>query len=121
MPEPRIAQYISSFRNDLSEILAHSERQFGMAATGRYAKLIERALRDLLQDPERPGTSTRPGLASDVRLYHLSFSRVRAQADRVNSPRHFILYRFTEKHVQFARLLHDSRDLNQHVPEPLKS
>jgi plasmid stabilization system protein ParE len=37
--------------------------------------------------------------------------------DTVKAPRHFVLYRFAGKAVEFARLLHDSRDLAQHLPE----
>jgi hypothetical protein len=34
----------------------------------------------------------------------------------IQTPRHFVLYRFAGEFVEFARMLHDSLDLAQHLP-----
>jgi len=49
------------------------------------------------------------------------FSRERVAGERVKAPRHFVLYRRMNEKVEFARLLHDSRDLARHVRQALKT
>ena len=121
MAERRTTQYLVSFRRDLAEVLSHSAREFGILGAERYAKLVDQALVHLQENPTRPGASMRPTLAGNVRVYHLAFSRSRSFGETVRTPRHFVWYRFTADHVQFARLLHDSRDLPQHFPQTLKA
>ena len=86
------------------------------AAADRYAALIVQALHDVQDEPQRPGAKARPDLAPNAYVYHLSFSRDRVAGESVKTPRHFVLYRFAGGAVEFARLLHDSRDLAQHLP-----
>ncbi len=116
MPRRFFASYLPVFRRDIRETDAWSEEQFGVPAADRYGLLIRQALRDLLEDPTRPGTMARPDLAPHTYIYHLMFSRKRVAGERVKAPRHFVLYRHIEEKVEFARLLHDSRDLARHVP-----
>ena len=102
---------------DLDEILERSEEQFGHGAALRYAELVIRALRDLRSDPTRPGVKQRPELPQGIYTYHLASSRERVPAaDRVKTPRHFLLYRVAAARVEVLRILHDSRDLAQHLP-----
>ena len=91
MPESRTTTYLASFRRDVADTLSRSEEEFGAEASDRYAALISRAVRDLMEDPLRPGTATRPMFAADVRIYHLAFSRDRALGGKVKSPRHLVL------------------------------
>ncbi len=51
-------------------------------------------------------------------LYHLAFSREHVQEDQaVKSPRHFLMFRHLQPGIiEIVRILHDSRDLAQHVP-----
>ncbi len=46
----------------------------------------------------------------------MSFSRDRVAGEKVRMPRHFVLYRYSSGAVEFARILHDSRDLARHLP-----
>jgi toxin ParE1/3/4 len=53
-----------------------------------------------------------------ARTYHLSFSRSLTGRPGVKKPRHFILYRSAStSFLEIARILHDSSDLNRHLPE----
>ena len=115
MPKTLRAVYLPELRGDIQEIAAWSEEQFGTLAADRYGILIRQALRDVLEDPTRPGTKPRPDLAPHAYIYHLSFSRERVPGERVKAPRHFLLYRHLNESIEFARLIHDSRDLAQHV------
>ena len=116
MADPNARLYLRSFLIDVENALAWSEDRFGEAAANRYAALIQQALSDLLEDPVRPGTRRRLDLAPGAYVYHLMFSRERVSGERVRSPRHFVLYRYTVHRTEFARLLHDSHDLQRHLP-----
>ena len=115
MPKTFIPFYLPDFRRDIQETALWSEDQFGAAAADRYAVLIQQALRDVLEDPTRPGAKARSDLAAHAYVYHLMFSRDRVAGERVKAPRHFVVYRHRGRKVEFARLLHDSRDLARHV------
>jgi toxin ParE1/3/4 len=55
-----------------------SLKEFGERAALRYDALIKQALRDIGEDPERPGSKEKRDLMIEgVRAYHLSFSRNR--------------------------------------------
>lgn len=116
VPDTSLPSYLPGLRRDIQEIVAWSEDRFGVLAADRYGLLIRQALRDVLEDPTRPGAKARHDLAPDAYVYHLRFSRDRVPGERVQAPRHFLLYRNIGGKIEFARLLHDSRDLNQHVP-----
>jgi toxin ParE1/3/4 len=121
VPKRREIQVVISgpAKRDLAAITRWSKSRFGEAATLRYEALLLQALQDIGDDPERPGSLQRPDLAVEgVRTYHLSFSRARVSGSKVKTPRHFILYRRTPPSViEVGRILHDSRDLSQHLPE----
>lgn len=109
--------FLPAVGQDIEDILQWSEAEFGKAAATRYEALICQALRDVQADPVRPGAKARPDLAPHAYVYHLSFSRDRVVGEKVRMPRHFVLYRFSSSTVEFARILHDSRDFARHVPE----
>lgn len=120
MPKTFLPFYLPGFRRDIKEIIAWSEEQFGALAADRYGLLIRQALRDVLEEPIRLGAKARPDLALHAYVYHLVFSRERVAGEQVKAPRHFLLYRHMGEAIQFARLLHDSRDLARHIRAALQ-
>jgi toxin ParE1/3/4 len=94
-------------------------KEFGARAAFRYDALIKQALKDIAADPERPGSMERPEIMIEgARTYHLSLSRRRVSRPGVKEPRHFLLYRLRgEGVIEVARILHDGRDLQRHLPE----
>lgn len=109
--------FLPIFRRDIQDTIAWSYERFGAAAAERYAALIRQALQDVLLEPTRAGAQPRPELAPHAYVYHLLLSRDRVMGAKVKSPRHFILYRYKPSGpVEFARLLHESRDLARHWP-----
>jgi len=47
-----------------------------------------------------------------IHAYHLRHSRLSMPAElRVKTPRHLLVYRFTNEEVQISRVLHDSMDI----------
>jgi toxin ParE1/3/4 len=108
-------------KRDIAAILQRSRREFGAAARLRYETLISQALKDIAADPERPGSQIRPDIVGGARTYHLQFSRNRVAGDRVRTPRHILVYRERNRVVEVGRVLHDARDLPNHLVKSFRS
>ncbi len=123
MPKPRAHLRIvlaPAAQTDVREALIWSQERFGERAAVRYRDVLKQALRDIAADPERPGSQERRELAPGVRTYHLFFSRDRARSELgiVRKPRHFVVYRRRgEAVIDVVRVLHDSRELERHLPD----
>ncbi len=91
---------------------------FGPAAAARYRALITQAVRDVGEDPERPGSQERSDvLVKGARTWHLQLSRRRASDPGVKEPRYFLLYRHdADGPIEVARVLDDMRDFERHIP-----
>jgi toxin ParE1/3/4 len=101
---------------DLRDIFLWSETEFGGVAADRYEVLIAQALADIAENPYRPGAKHRDDLLAGIYTYHLVSSRNLVPEDRVKSPRHFLIYRVLANRIEILRVLHDSRDLDRHIP-----
>jgi toxin ParE1/3/4 len=109
---------------DIESILAWTEEQWGPTGRRRYEALLVRAILDVADDPGRAGSHDRPEISAAVRTYHLyhSRNRVAAAAGSVRRPRHLLMFRTCEDgRVEIGRVLHDSMDLSQHVPDNFRS
>jgi toxin ParE1/3/4 len=109
---------------DIESILAWTHEQFGASGRRRYEALLVRAILDVADDAERAGSQNRPEIAAAARTYHLYLSRNRVEtaAGRVRHPRHLLLYRTCDDgRIEIGRVLHDSMDLSQHLPEEYRS
>ena len=109
---------------DIEQILAWSHEQWGEQARLRYEAPLVRAIWDVVEVPNRAGSHTRPEIAAGARTYHLRHSRDRLTGPpgRVSRPRHFLLYRtMPDGHVEIGRVLHDSMDLDRHLPDDYRS
>jgi toxin ParE1/3/4 len=109
-------------QDDIVSILAWTDEHFGEPARLRYEALIEQAIVDIADDPDRPGATDRPEINSRARTYHLAHSRRRVSPNlgRVKSPRHFLLFRLSEGGIEISRVLHDSMDLARHLPDEFR-
>lgn len=78
----------------MAAILERSEREFSAAARDRYAALLLRAMRDVAEDPTRPGAVRDSIIDATARFYHIRHSRTRVTAPpgRVGNPRHEFVY-----------------------------
>ena len=104
---------------DIVSILAWTHEHFGEQARLRYEALVVQAIVDVVEDAERPGNVSRDEISRVARTYHLWHSRnhVDKALGRVHRPRHFLIYRFTDKRqIEIGRVLHDSMDLASHLP-----
>jgi toxin ParE1/3/4 len=112
---------------DIEVLLEWGQDHFGEKGRLRYEALLAQAVKDVVADPDRAGSHSRPELAAGARTYHLRFSRDRVQqkgkrrSEKVRHPRHFLLYRtLPDGRVEIGRVLHDSVDLERHLPEEYK-
>ncbi len=108
----RALRLTSAARRDIAALLAESEERFGSRAADAYQTLLDAAFLDLRTNPERPTVKGRTGVAPAYRFHHLRHSRRRAEeADRVNRPRHIIVFNDDGQRVTIIRVLHDAMDI----------
>jgi toxin ParE1/3/4 len=94
---------------DMQQVLERTRRVFGESKHAQYKELIRQALVDIAAHPDRLPAKHRPELAPSARTFHIGRRAKRA--------RHFFLYRIIgEQFVDVGRLLHDSMDLESHLP-----
>lgn len=107
----------SAAQDDIVDILDWTHEQFGDAARLRYEALLITALRDIGEQPRRPGSIVRPELGDGVRSWHLCLSRERARTTGaiVHRPRHFLIYRPENAIIVIGRVLHDAMELARHL------
>ena len=107
-------------QSDIASILAWTHERFGPQTLKCYKKLIQTAIEEIAANPELIGSAGRPEILPHCRTYHLFHARKKAggRGNRIRNPRHFLLYRVTEPDVvEIGRVLHDSMELEQHLPE----
>ena len=81
----------------------------------RYDALIKQAEGSR---PLRPGSKERPEIMVEGSSFnHLTLSRGRVSRPGVEELRHFVLYRRRGDVVEVARSLHDTCNLERHLPE----
>lgn len=100
---------------DIHEIHDWTIAHFGYVAAERYHELIQQAIWDVVDDPERPGSREVAELSEPMRSYHIKLSRGRAPAP-VKRPRHFLLYRVHNgERLEIVRVLHDRMEPSRHT------
>lgn len=101
----------ASAEHDFSAIVAWTAEVFGDGQSLRYREFLAAAIAALMERPEAtPLARRRDEIAPGIFTLHVGQGRARA--------RHFLLFRWTEaaREVQVLRILHDSMDLQQHLP-----
>ncbi|HCE9668783.1 type II toxin-antitoxin system RelE/ParE family toxin [Pseudomonas aeruginosa] len=102
---------------DIVDILRFTHNRFGDAARRRYQALIGAALDAVAADPMRLGSLSREEEGPGLRSIHLVYCRSMPNVGKDVRPRHFVLYRLaTDQVLEVVRVLHDSMDLDQHLP-----
>ncbi|MEN1395868.1 type II toxin-antitoxin system RelE/ParE family toxin, partial [Pseudomonas aeruginosa] len=75
------------------------------------------ALEAVATDPQQVGSISREELGAGLRSIHLVYCRSMPNVGKVVRPRHFVFYRVaTDQVLEVVRVLHDSMDLDQHLP-----
>jgi toxin ParE1/3/4 len=102
-------------RDDVDDIWLYTAQTFDERQADRYILLIQQALNDIEQDPERIGSQSAPELGATVRRYHIRLSRKRSGTG-LGDARHLVIYTLArESETYILRVLHEAMDLEQQV------
>lgn len=97
---------------DFRQILRWTMDHFGSAQGRAYADTLSSALKALCAGPSVIGVKERPEIGSNIWTLHV--------ARKGRKGRHFIMFRIAEardgKVIDVLRILHDSMDLERHMP-----
>jgi toxin ParE1/3/4 len=97
---------------DYRQILRWTVENFGAAQARNYADTLSSALQALSAGPAVPGVKERPEIGSDIRTLHV--------ARNGRKGRHFVMFRIGGSQegeaIDVLRLLHDSMDMERHLP-----
>jgi toxin ParE1/3/4 len=95
-------------------MLRWSEDRFGADARTRYRMLIDAAIRDLAQNPDRPRGRSIADVRAGYWAYPLSFSRRQERRAGVARPRHLLAFRrYDDEVLVIARLFHERQLLER--------
>jgi toxin ParE1/3/4 len=94
--------------DQIDAILLQSARKHGIEAAARYRLLIRVSIEAIGDDPSRPGSRNIPR-APGIRAYAMSVIRLTIAAEqRVQSPRHLLVYRVAaDDVVEVLGIVHD--------------
>jgi len=99
---------------DIADALAFTSQQFGEKQRAIYQKIVRDTLEEIAVDPEGPRSKRRTEIHPDAWTMHLGRRGKRA--------RHLFLYRKkNSRFVDIARLLHDSMEVDRHLPPSFDS
>ena len=97
---------------DYLQILRWTVENFGSSQARVYAETLMSALKTLAAGPDVIGVKARPEIGGKIRTLHV--------ARNGRKGRHFIMFRVgsaeEENQIDVLRLLHDSMDLERHLP-----
>jgi len=88
---------------DLDGIYDYTFDEWGVDQVHVYRRHIEKALKEIAQDPRRPGSKERGDLLEGCRSYRVEH--------------HYLFYRIRESHVEVGRVLHETMNFEEHVSE----
>ena len=103
-------------QRDIFRALQRSFDDFGPQARDRYRHLLDQALVDLGEDPNRAGVRSIDDVREGYFTYHIKSSTDRASKPSVRQPRHlFAFYVDGAGDVIVARVFHDRQMLSRHL------
>jgi toxin ParE1/3/4 len=97
---------------DFANIIKWTAENFGARQSRLYRDTILRAIGELADGPDVPGSKIRNEIMRGIRTLHI------ARHGRRGS--HFLVYRVVDEGriIEIGRILHDRMDLHRHVPFP---
>jgi toxin ParE1/3/4 len=97
---------------DFANILKWTTENFGPRQARVYRNTIVRAIGELADGPDVPGSSARNEILRGLRTLHV--------ARHGRGGRHLLMYRVIgDRTIEIGRILHDRMDLLRHLPPPM--
>lgn len=97
---------------DYRQILRWTMKNFGSVQARIYAETLTSTLKELSAGPAIFGVKARDEIGQDIQTLHV--------ARKGRKGRHFVVFRVADrlgqKTIDVLRLLHDSMDLERHLP-----
>lgn len=94
---------------DFANILKWTAENFGPRQSRAYRDRLVQAIGELANGPEVADSKSRDEIAPGLRTLHI--------ARRGRRGSHFLMYRVApESTIEIVRILHDSMDLQHHIP-----
>jgi toxin ParE1/3/4 len=94
---------------DFANILKWTTENFGARQSRVYRDTLVQAIGELADGPDVAGSKARDEIAPGLHTLHV--------ARRGRRGRHFLVYRATAKRtIEIVRILHDSMELQRHIP-----
>jgi len=105
-------------RRDIAKILRRSRAEFGEQTRQRYRRLIDQALQDLGDDPDRAGVRAINDVREGYFVYHLKWSRMASPGPSVRQPRHLIAFFADDSDaIIVAGVFHERQMLARHITD----
>ena len=102
----------ASAEADFRQILRWTSNHFGTMQAKIYAETLSSAMQALCAGPTIIGAIERPEIGANIRTLHI--------ARNGRKGRHIIVFRISgpegSKEIDILRVLHDSMDLERHLP-----
>jgi toxin ParE1/3/4 len=96
---------------DFASILKWTTENFGPRQAAIYRDTLLKAIGELANGPDVPGSRARDEIMSGARTLHVARHGRRG--------RHLLVYRALEGQIiEIGRILHDQMDLQRHLPFP---
>jgi len=103
-------------QRDIFSAVQRSSDDFGPQARDRYRRLLDQALIDLGEEPNRVGVLSIDDVREGYFTYHIKSSIERAPKPSVRQPRHlFAFYVDGAGDVILARVFHERQMLSRHL------
>jgi len=94
---------------DFAGIILWTQKNFGTSQSRRYRDTLVRAIGELANGPDVPGSKARDDIMRGVRSLHVARHGRRG--------RHLLLYRVVRgRIIEIGRILHDGMDVQRHPP-----
>jgi toxin ParE1/3/4 len=94
---------------DFANILKWTTENFGARQSRVYRDTLVQAIGELANGPDAAGSKVRDDIMAGLRTLHI--------ARRGRRGSHFLMYRAAPNSmIEIVRILHDSMDLQRHVP-----
>jgi toxin ParE1/3/4 len=94
---------------DFANILKWTTENFGARQARVYRDTLVQAIGELAEGPDIDGSKARDEIRAGLRTLHVARHGRRG--------RHFVMYRpATGRTIEIVRILHDSMDLQRHIP-----
>ena len=107
----------ASAEADYRHILRWTAGNFGPQQAALYATVLSAVLKELAGGPMLPGAMQRPEIGANIQTVHV--------ARNGRKGRHFVVFRAGSDQgrnvIDVLRLLHDSMDLERHLPTQPKT